>query len=106
MTHPAADTTLENEKKLDFADFAEAAASFALEAFATLKAIVRDPAATAATRLRAVGMVFDRAYGRPRLANPRPVSPPPPGFSFVDGPTPGTEEAWVAQLRARIDAEA
>lgn len=56
-------------------DFIEAACGYVMEALEVLAQIIRDERATAATRLRAITLLFDRAIGR-QSANAGPRSAP------------------------------
>ena len=56
-------------------DFIEAARGYVMEALEVLAQIIRDEKATAATRLRAITLLFDRAIGR-QSANAGPRSAP------------------------------
>jgi hypothetical protein len=57
----------------DKVDFIEAACGYVMEALEVLAQIIRDEKATAATRLRAITLLLDRAIGR-QSANAGPRS--------------------------------
>ena len=55
-------------------DIARLAGGIVVKSLKVLEKIIDDEGATAATRLRAIALLFDRVYGRPRPAA-KPVQP-------------------------------
>ena len=92
------------------ADVAEAARAYTRTALKVLVEVMNDPKQVGSTRVRAAVAVLEWGHGKPKAQAKQEaqaaLAPPPSGFSFVDGPTPGTEEQWVAKLRAQLDAAA
>ena len=72
------------------------------KALDVLEKILDDAAATAATKLRAVAMVFERVYGRPRQA-PKPASPKQT-ITLVSTVPDLTCEEWMAKHGAKAAA--
>ena len=79
--------------------FQAAAQGYALEALGVLTEIIRDKAATAATRLRAVGLLLERAFGRCPTMKPPPPPAPVRGPLVERGPSMSREE-WLERMGA------
>ena len=74
-------------------DLAALGAAAVVRAFRVLESIIEDATATAATRLRAIAMLFDRVYGRPRAA--AKAAPPPQTINFVSSVPDLSREEWM-----------
>lgn len=84
-------------------DFIEAARGYVMEALEVLAQIIRDEKATAATRLRAITLLFDRAIGR-QSANAGPRSAPINRLSGLAAPSLPSERLGKKELR-RLQVE-